>query len=144
MACTLVEINPAAIIDAGFGEFALGARVSKSFPPGTVVVAIVGATIGATAILGITTYAPDSVIGIQPDPKQCTPEYIEYLLRFWKPIFRARAPETARANINLETITPVPVPLPPIELQRQFSLVYRTTIDLKRKLRSGTTDLNNS
>jgi type I restriction enzyme S subunit len=47
----------------------LGIKVSKEFKVGTVVIAIVGATIGATALLEIPTYAPDSVIGITPKAK---------------------------------------------------------------------------
>lgn len=102
-----------------------GTRVSKAFEEGTVVIAIVGATIGETAILGFKSYFPDSVIGITSHIDLATPEYIEYLLRFWKPIFRARAPETARANINLETIRPLPIPIPEIPLQKKFSKIYQ-------------------
>jgi len=102
-----------------------GILVSRAFDVGTVVIAIVGATIGETAILGIRTYCPDSVIGIQVNPNTGTPEYIEYILRFWKPIFRAMAPETARANINLETLRPLAIPLPPLPLQQKFAQIVR-------------------
>ena len=81
-----------------------GVSVSRSFPAGTVVIAIVGATLGMTAILDIEVYATDSVVGIQPHASKASPEYIERVLRFWRPIFVAQAPETARANINLETL----------------------------------------
>lgn len=111
-----------------------GAAVSKAFDEGTIVVAIVGATIGETAILGFRTYAPDSVVGITPKPGVCTSEFLEYVLRSWKPIFRAQAPETARANINLETLRPINIPIPPIELQRRFSIAYRTAVEMPSKL----------
>jgi type I restriction enzyme S subunit len=114
-----------------------GVRVSRAFDPGTVVIAIVGATIGETAILGIRAYCPDSVIGMRPDPKFATPEYIEHLLRFWKPVFRERAPETARANINLETLRPLPVALPPILLQRRFSEVVHSIERLRAQQREA-------
>jgi type I restriction enzyme, S subunit len=96
-------------------------RLCFTFPPGTIVIAIVGATIGATAILRIEVYCLDSVVGIQVDPEKATKEYIEFLLRFWRPIFLAQAPETARANINLDTLRPLRIPLPPLELQQQFT-----------------------
>jgi type I restriction enzyme, S subunit len=102
----------------------LGKEVSRSFKPGAVVIAIVGATIGETAILQNEMYCPDSVIGIEVGDNLC-PEYLEYLLRSWKMIFRARAPETARANINLETLRPIPIPLPPIEEQKVFRKIYQ-------------------
>ena len=50
------------------------------------------------------------------------------LLRFWKPIFLARAPQTARANINLETLRPLQVPKLPIEQQQRFSKIYQKIV----------------
>jgi len=98
-----------------------GVKVSRRFPPGTVVIAIVGATIGMTAILEVDVYCPDSVVGIQVNPKAATKEYIEFLLRFWRPVFLAQAPETARANINLDTLRPLRIPVPPLPLQQKFA-----------------------
>jgi restriction endonuclease S subunit len=102
-----------------------GVKVSRCFPPGTVVIAIVGATIGMTAILEIDVYCPDSVVGIQVNPKTATKEYIEFLLRFWRPVFLAQAPETARANINLDTLRPLRIPVPPLCLQQKFAAVVK-------------------
>jgi type I restriction enzyme S subunit len=98
-----------------------GTKVSRSFPPGTIVIAIVGATIGVTAISEIEVYCPDSVVGIQVESSQATKEYIEFVLRFWRPTFLEQAPETARANINLDTLRPLRVPVPPLLLQQKFS-----------------------
>jgi type I restriction enzyme, S subunit len=100
-----------------------GVKVSRSFPPRTVVIAIVGATIGMTAILELEVYCTDSVVGIQVDTAKATPEYMEMLLRFWRPVFLAQAPETARANINLDTLRPLRIPIPPLPLQEQFALL---------------------
>jgi type I restriction enzyme S subunit len=108
-----------------------GKAVSRNFPPGTVVIAIVGATLGVTAILEVEVYCPDSVIGIQPKKGASTSEYIERLLRIWRPIFVSQAPDTARANMNLESLRPLKIPLPPIELQRQFSARIATIESLR-------------
>jgi hypothetical protein len=62
----------------------------------------------------VDVYCPDSVVGIQVNPKAATKEYIEFLLRFWRPVFLAQAPETARANINLDTLRPLRIPVPPV------------------------------
>jgi type I restriction enzyme, S subunit len=92
----------------------LGIKVSKEFKVGTIVIAIVGATIGETALLEIPTYAPDSVIGIRPHVTDGSEAiFIEYVLRFWKPVLRAKAPEAARANINIETLRPLTIVMPP-------------------------------
>ena len=58
-----------------------GIKVSRSFQAGNIVIAIVGATIGETAILTEERYCPDSIIGIELNHSLC-PEYVEYLLRF--------------------------------------------------------------
>ncbi len=102
----------------------VGARVSRAFPAGTVLVAIVGATIGETAVLSFESYCPDSVVGVVPR-EPYTGEFVEYLLRFWKQRFRDEAPETARANINLETLRPVPVPVVSEDSLQRFSAIYR-------------------
>ncbi|WP_086935336.1 restriction endonuclease subunit S [Azospirillum sp. B510] len=103
-----------------------GTKVSKVFPQGTVVIAIVGATIGETAILGQETYFPDSVIGITPKSEILVPEFVEYALRYWKQVFQDQAPETARANINIETLRPIPFMIPALVEQERFAAVYRS------------------
>lgn len=104
----------------------IGTKVSKEFEIGTIVIAIVGATIGETAILEISTYAPDSVIGLslKNNRNDKYAIFIEYILRFWKPILRARAPEAARANINIETLRPLPIISPAIEDAEKFINLY--------------------
>ncbi|MBK6363986.1 MAG: restriction endonuclease subunit S [Saprospiraceae bacterium] len=46
-----------------------GIKVSKKFNVGDIVIAIVGATIGATSILQIDAYATDSIIAIKSTGK---------------------------------------------------------------------------
>lgn len=98
-----------------------GIKVSKSFDKGTVVMAIVGATIGATAILQKKMYAPDSIIGIIPNKDICCNVFLEMLLRFWKTELQRIAPESARANINLLILREVPIVLADIHQQRDFA-----------------------
>lgn len=97
-----------------------GKMVSKEFPAGTIVIAIVGATIGSTAILQIPVYCTDSIVGISVNPKYCLTEYVEFVLRARRPILLAQAPDAARANLNLEILREIPIPIPPIELQQKF------------------------
>lgn len=120
-----------------------GTKVSKEFRSGTIVVAIVGATIGATSILEIDAYAPDSVIGISVNNKKVSNVYIEFLLRFFRPIFVAQAPATARANINLETLKPLITQVPPLDLQLQFEDKVKSTLILQSKMRDSQNEINN-
>ncbi len=119
-----------------------GRAISRSFPERTVVIAIVGATIGETAILAREMYCPDSVVGIRPFANVATPEYVEFLLRFFKQSFRDMAPETARANINLETLRPLMIPTPPIERQREFSRVCNLANQLTTKMGTSLTHMD--
>lgn len=124
----------------------LGTRVSKEFKIGTIVIAIVGATIGETAILEIATYAPDSVIGITPKEGNVQPEsiFIEYILRFWKPVLRAKAPEAARANINIETLRPLPIICPQNSNERaKFADIVEKVESIKSRYQQSLTDLEN-
>jgi type I restriction enzyme S subunit len=98
-----------------------GKKVSKEFPAGTIVIAIVGATIGQTAILGLPVFAPDSVVGVRPNPMQAVNEYVIAVLQRWRPVFLAQAPETARANLNAATLKGIRIPVPPLPLQREFA-----------------------
>ena len=95
-----------------------GIHVSKKFSAGTIVIAIVGATIGATAILEIDVYAPDSVIGISVNDELYNNVFMEALLQFWQPELVRIAPESARANINLSILQSIPII--DVELPRQL------------------------
>lgn len=117
-----------------------GIKVSKEFKTGTVVVAIVGATIGATSILEIDAYAPDSVIGIVVNPQKASNVYIEFLLRFFRPVFIAQAPATARANINLDTLKPLMTQVPPLELQQKFEDQVNATLKLQSSMYASQID----
>ena len=96
-----------------------GIKVSRKFEVGTIVMAIVGATIGATSILQREVYAPDSVIGISPYKYDNV--FLEELLQFWKPHLLAIAPESARANINLGILNDIPIMDVSVEQQNQFA-----------------------
>lgn len=109
-----------------------GIKVSKRFEPGTILIALVGATIGATAILEIPMYAPDSLIGITTNDDECNNVFLEVLLRFWQAELKRIAPEAARANINLGILQNVPIIDVPVPQQEIFA-VFVADID-KSKL----------
>jgi type I restriction enzyme, S subunit len=118
-----------------------GIKVSKKFPAGTVFIAIVGATIGATAVSTRDFWCPDSVIGMVPKSKSVPSEFLEYLLRFWKPIFLEKAPETARPNINLQTLKPICIPGTGTNKPLEFARVYRSVHRIKSQSKSKSQEL---
>jgi type I restriction enzyme S subunit len=81
----------------------LGIGVSKMFPKGTVAIAIVGATIANTGILGYDMCFPDSMVGIETGNKVRN-RYIEFFLRYKKDDIRQEAyAGGGQPNIKLET-----------------------------------------
>ena len=114
-----------------------GIHVSKKFDAGTIAIAIVGATIGATAILEIDVYAPDSVIGISVDKKQYNNVFMEVLLRFWQPELQRIAPESARANINLAILQGLPIIDVELRKQVQFATFVEQTDKSKLTIQQG-------
>ncbi len=120
-----------------------GIKVSKKFNKGTIVIAIVGATIGATAILEIEVYATDSIIGITPKVEFTNSYFVEFNMQFWKPILLKNAPEAARANINLEILNKLQIISPPIELQTRFAQIVEKTEALKSQYHQSLQELEN-
>lgn len=120
-----------------------GIAVSKEFNAGDIVIAIVGATIGATAILQRNVYATDSIIGIKPNPSIANNIFIEMLLRFYKQILLDSAPEAARANINLSILGNIKCIVPPISLQKRFAATAEKIEVITTKLINGKKQIEN-
>lgn len=99
---------------------AKGLAVSKKFPKGTVVIAIVGATIGNTGLLAYDMCFPDSLVGLETG----TPEgnrFVELFLRDRKhDIRQASYSSGGQPNIKLEFLNPYPLALPPLLEQREI------------------------
>jgi len=97
-----------------------GLSVSKMFKAGTVVVAIVGATIGNTGILAYDMCFPDSLVGLETgDPN--SNRYVELFLLARKQHIRELSYSGGgQPNIKLSILNPFPFPLPPLAEQRRI------------------------
>ncbi len=96
-----------------------GLDQSKLWPQGTICIAIVGATIGETAILSFDACFPDSVIGLRPDPERLDPEFTEYMLQAFKEDLKQAGKGSARDNINLRTFEMQRFPVPDLAMQQR-------------------------
>lgn len=97
-----------------------GLAVSKKFPKGTVVIAIVGATIGNTGLLAYDMCFTDSMVGIETG-SEVGNHYVELFLRNEKYKMRqASYSSGGQPNIKLEILNPYPLPLPPIDEQKEI------------------------
>jgi type I restriction enzyme S subunit len=97
-----------------------GLAQSRLWPKGTICIAIVGATVGETAILDFESCFPDSVIGIVVNDEVADNEYVEFLLQSFKALLKEKGKGTARDNINLGTFENQMFPFPPLKRQKKI------------------------
>jgi type I restriction enzyme, S subunit len=119
-----------------------GIKVSKQFNTGDIVIAIVGATIGATSILQINAYATDSIIAIKSKNKTNN-VFLEMLLRFYRQVLLDKAPDAARANINLSILRKLKIITPPMDLQTKYLNIDRDLEEQKGMLIYSLNQLTN-
>ncbi len=97
-----------------------GRKVSKEFPKGTIVIAIVGGTIGNLGVLGVNMCFTDSMVGIFPC-NLYNQNYILNFLRYVQPDIKKAAYQMAgQPNIKIPTLTNLIFPLPPISEQNRI------------------------
>ncbi len=107
-----------------------GLKVSKKFQKGTAVIAIVGATIGNTGLLGYDMCFPDSLVGLETGTDEGN-RYVELYLRHKKQEIRQESYSSGgQPNIKLEFLNPYPLALPPLPEQRE--IVHRVERALAR------------
>lgn len=98
-------------------ELALKETSVKMFPPGTVLVAMYGATAGEVGILRFASTTNQAVCGIHPND-HFIPEYLYFVFLQKKAELVAQAVGGAQPNISQEKIKNTVIPLPTIEQQR--------------------------
>lgn len=119
-----------------------GLGVSKKFPKGTVAIAIVGATIGNTGLLGYDICFTDSIVGIETGTEEGN-RYLELFLRHRKYDIREISYASGgQPNIKLETLNPYPLALPPLEEQREIvgrvDALFKLADTIEKQVESAT------
>jgi len=94
---------------------------AKYFPKGSVVIAMYGATIGKTSILGIDATTNQACAVGQPIGGSASTEFLYYLLRNEKDNFIAKGKGGAQPNISQALIKEHKVLLPPLSEQKQIA-----------------------
>ena len=91
-----------------------GLKVSKLFSKGTIMIAIVGGTIGNLGVLGREMCFPDSIIGIEPN-ESYNQDYILLFLRSQQSHIRSISyQKSGQPNIKIPVIANLSFPLPPL------------------------------
>lgn len=94
-----------------------GYAASKLFEKGTIMVAIVGGTIGNLGVLNREMCFTDSIVGVRPRPLT-NQQYILLMLRHFQPAIKSLSYQMAgQPNIKLPTLNNLVCGLPPISEQ---------------------------
>lgn len=112
---------------------------AKIFPAGTVCIALYGATVGKTAILGIDASTNQAVCGIQPKDG-IRRNYLFYFLQSQRANLVSLSQGGAQPNISQELVRATEIPIAPsneqdrivAEIEKQFTRLDAATAALKR------------
>lgn len=104
----------------------LGLAQSKLWSKGTICITI-AANIAETAILDFDACFPDSIIGLQVDPKKADLDFVYYTLQYLKTELQKLSKGSAQANINLGTFESYRIPFPK-SIQTQQNIVQKLNV----------------
>ena len=96
---------------------------AKIYPIDTILVALVGATIGKTALLKFETATNQNIAGIQVS-KRFNAEYVYFAIQNLYYKFTELSKGTFKMA-NLSFVRNLEIPMPPIELQNQFADIVK-------------------
>ncbi len=105
----------------------------KVVPAGSILVAMYGATIGRTTLLGIDATTNQAVCHVRPDPGRADTRYVWFALQAKLPEFLGRRVGGAQPNISQETIRSTTVYLPPLREQRRIADILDKADAIRRK-----------
>jgi type I restriction enzyme, S subunit len=116
-------------------EEALKETPLKLVPPGTLLVAMYGATVGRTGILRIPATTNQAVCHIIPDKNIADTKYLFFALNYLQPSLIGKSVGGAQPNISQEIIRRTEVRLPPLAEQRRIAAILDQADALRRKRR---------
>lgn len=113
---------------------------AKIFPSGTILVALVGATIGKCGLLAIPTSTNQNIAGLNiKDEDTLTPLYAFYHTMFLYPLFQDIGDGKFTIS-NQGFIKKLPICLPPLPLQHHFAAQIESIEKQKEQLRRQQAD----
>jgi type I restriction enzyme S subunit len=125
----------------------LASSAARILPKGTVLVAMYGATVGKTAILGSSAATNQAVCSIQPNRDQFNARFLQFMLMHYRPTLLKERYGGAQPNISQTIIRALKLPQPSIPEQQKIAAVLwklQRAIATQDKLLKATADLKAS
>ena len=129
--------------DEQISELGLKNSSAKLFSPGTLLIALYGATVGKTSILRTSAATNQAVCGITPSAILDT-EYLRYHLVFLRPKLLGHRYGGAQPNISQQIIRNLDVDYPPLSEQKKIAHILSTVqwaIEAQERLIQTTAEL---
>ena len=125
------ELADAEILDTEehISERALAESSCKLLPPGTVVMAMYGATVGRLGVMGREMTTNQACCAMVADPKLLDNRYLFYWLKNSRRRIRDLSNGAAQQNLSVRTIGAIEIDPPPIEIQARIGAVLRSLDD---------------
>lgn len=124
-------------------ELALQKTALKLVPPGAILIAMYGATVGRVGLLGIEATTNQAVCHIVPDAGVADTRYIYHFMHSHADEFIRRGVGGAQPNISQGMVKETRVPLPPLHEQKRIAAILDQA-DALRRLRTRALDRLNA
>ena len=95
---------------------------AKIYPKGTLVIALYGATVGKTGILGIDAASNQAVCAVTPKSAEVSKKFLFWFLRHKRQDFLKDSFGGAQPNISQRILRETLVPIPSLEIQEKICL----------------------
>ena len=129
--------------DEHISKLGLKNSSAKLFSPGTLLVALYGATVGKTSILRTSAATNQAVCAITPSTTLDT-EYLRYHLVFLRPKLLGHRYGGAQPNISQQIIRNLEVNYPPLPEQKKIAHILSTVqraVEVQERIIQTTTEL---
>lgn len=113
-------------------EKALSETSLKLVPPGALLVAMYGATVGRVGLLGVEATTNQAVCHVVPDNERAYTRYLFHLLQAKAAELVSRGVGGAQPNISQGIIKSLKIPLPPLEEQKRIAGILDQAAELCR------------
>ena len=100
---------------------------AKLYAKGTILIALVGATIGKTALLKFPTATNQNIAGVEVDNNKFSSDFVFFVAQLLYPKFQGIGKNKFKMA-NLKFIKDLPIIIPPLSLQNEFA-EFATKID---------------